>query len=201
MSLGPEPGKEGEVTLLLRRLQRGDAEAGDRLFPLVYEELRRLAGSFMGREQAGHTLQATVLVNEAFMRLAGQEVPWQSRGHFMAIAAAAMRRVLVDHARARAAQKRGGGMDPVTLQEGLAVSPGGQVDVLALHQALERLSDRDPRQGRVVELRFFGDLSVEEVAEVLEVSAITVKRDWRHARAWLHRELSGAPGPRGGSLT
>lgn len=180
----------GEVTLLLRRLQKGDDTAGDRLLPLVYEELRRLAGSFMAREREGHTIQATVLVNEAYIRLAGQDAEWRNRSHFMAIAAAAMRRVLVDHARSRAAEKRGGGREAVTLREDLASAAPGGLDVLDLHRALERLAEYDPRQARVVELRFFGDLSVDETAEVLGVSPVTVKRDWRHARAWLHRELT-----------
>ncbi len=185
---GPDP---GEVTQLLRDLQDGEPDAGDRLLPLVYEELRRIAGGFMARERAGHTLQPTALVNEAFIRLAGQkDSAWQSRSHFMSIAAAAMRRVLVDHARARAAEKRGGGKDPLTLREGLIQSPTGDVDVLALNEALERLTQLNARQGRVVELRFFGGLNVEEAALVLGVSAATVKRDWQHARAWLRRELA-----------
>ncbi|MCA9739433.1 MAG: sigma-70 family RNA polymerase sigma factor [Gemmatimonadetes bacterium] len=183
----PDP---GAVTRLLRDFQSGDPHAGDQLYPLIYRELRRLAGSFMARERPGHTLQATVLVHEAFIRLAGQRrSEWQNRSHFMSIAASAMRRILVDHARSRGAEKRGGGRDPLTLHEDLSLSPTGDVDVLALHAALERLTELDARQGRVVELRFFAGLSVEEVADLLGISTPTVKRDWRHARAWLKREL------------
>jgi len=181
-----------EVTVLLHQMQAGEEGAADRLFPVIYDELRRLAGSYMSRERPDHTLQPTALVHEAYGKLVDQSKPWANRSHFMAIAATAMRRVLLDHARKRNAEKRGGGAARVTLQEDLAFSESDQLDILALDQVLQRLTELDPRGGRVVELRFFGGLSVEETAEVLGVSANTVKRDWRYSRAWLRRELSDA---------
>lgn len=186
-----------EVTRLLQEFQRGNPDAAERLMPLVYDELRRLASSFMRRERSDHTLQPTALVHEAYMRLVDQRsVEWRDRSHFLAIAAQAMRRILVDHARRRGAEKRGGG-NRVTLQESMAVSEGQEVDVLALEEALHELETLDERQVRVVELRFFGGLTVEETAEALGVSAPTVVRDWRHAKAWLRRRLdaSGGDGP------
>lgn len=179
-----------EVTILLNQLQAGNEQAANELFPIIYEELRRLAGGFMSRERSDHTLQPTALVHEAYGKLMGQEAPWSNRSHFMAIAATAMRRVLLDYARKRKAEKRGGGASQVTLKEELLLVDDRGLDILALDQALTRLAELDERQGRVVELRFFGGLSVEEAAAVLGVSPNTVKRDWRHARAWLHRELS-----------
>jgi len=179
-----------EVTILLNQLQAGEEAAADELFPIIYEELRRLAGGFMSRERTDHTLQPTALVHEAYGKLMAQESPWSNRSHFMAIAATAMRRVLLDHARKRKADKRGGGAAQITLKEELFLTDGRGLDIEALDQALTRLAAMDERQGRVVELRFFGGLSVEETARVLGVSPNTVKRDWRHARAWLHRELS-----------
>ena len=155
-------------------------------------ELRRLARSYMRRERPGHTLQTTALVNEAFLRLTdARGVRWQDRAHFLAIAARLMRRVLVDHARSRGYRKRGGGAERVTLDEGLAAAPEPEVDVVALDRALQSLAEVDARKSRVIELRFFGGLSVEETAEVLHVSTDTVKRDWRLARLWLLRELEG----------
>jgi RNA polymerase sigma factor (TIGR02999 family) len=160
--------------------------------PLVYDELRRLARHYMGRERAGHTLQTTALVNEAFLRLTdARHVRWQDRAHFLGISARLMRRVLVDYARRRVFQKRGGAAQRVTLHEDLVSAPDPAVDVVALDRALEALAKVDPRKTRVVELRFFGGLSVEETAEVLQVSADTVKRDWRMAKLWLLRELEG----------
>ena len=184
----------GPVTQLLRAWGDGDDTAVEQLVPLVEAELRRLARAYMRRERRGHTLQTTALVNEAFLRLTdARQVRWQDRTHFLGISAQLMRRVLVDHARSRAAGKRGGAAHRVTLDEGLAVSasPLPSVDVLALDRALAALSGADARKGRVVELRFFGGLSVEETAAVLHVSTDTIKRDWRLAKLWLLRELEG----------
>lgn len=182
----------GAVTQLLQAWGNGDDGALERLTPLVEEELRRLARGYMARERRGHTLQTTALVNEAFLRLTdARHVGWQDRAHFLGISARLMRRVLVDHARSRGYRKRGGGAERVTLDEGLIASPEPAVDVLALDRALEALSAVDVRKGRVIELRFFGGLSVEETAEVLHVSPDTVKRDWRLAKLWLLRELEG----------
>ena len=182
----------GAVTRLLRAWGNGDDGALDRLTPLVEAELRRLARGYMSRERRGHTLQITALVNEAFLRLTdARRVGWQDRAHFLGISARLMRRVLVDHARARGYRKRGGGAERVTLTEGLLLSAEPAVDVVALDRALEVLAAVDARKGRVIELRFFGGLSVEETAEVLHVSPDTVKRDWRLAKLWLLRELEG----------
>jgi RNA polymerase sigma factor (TIGR02999 family) len=183
----------GAVTELLRAWGNGDDGALERLLPLVEAELRRLARGYMRRERAGHSLQTTALVNEAFLRLTGARgVRWQDRAHFLGISARLMRRVLVDHARSRGYRKRGGGAHRMTLDEGLVRAPEPDVDLLALDRALQALSVVDPRKGRTVELRFFGGLSVEETAEVLQVSPDTVKRDWRLAKLWLLRELNGA---------
>lgn len=170
---------------------KGDQAAGDRLLPVVYAELHRRAAAAMRREQDGHTLQPTALVNEAYMRLFDQHrVAWQNRAQFYGVAAQLMRRILIDHAREHLAGKRGGGARQVTLS-GIEVAPTDDaVDVLALHEALERLAALDPRQARLVELRYFGGLNIEETAEALEVSPATVKRDWAIARAWLKRELA-----------
>ena len=182
----------GEVTQLLRAWSDGEKSALERLIPLVEVELRRLARMYMSHERRGHTLQPTALVNEAFLRLTGaQRVRWQDRAHFLGISARLMRRVLVDHARSRGYRKRGGGAQLVTLNEGLVAVPEPAVDVVALDRALEKLAAVDPRQSRVIELRFFGGLSVEETAEVLHVSPDTVKRDWRLAKLWLLRDLEG----------
>jgi RNA polymerase sigma factor (TIGR02999 family) len=182
----------GAVTQLLQAWGNGDDGALERLTPLVEAELRRLARAYMARERRGHTLQITALVNEAFVRLTdARRVGWQDRAHFLGISARLMRRVLVDHARSRAYLKRGGGAERVTLDEGLIVSPEPALDVVALDRALEALAAVDVRKVRVIELRFFGGLSVEETADVLHVSADTVKRDWRLAKLWLLRELEG----------
>lgn len=182
----------GAVTELLRAWSGGDDGALERLTPLVEAELRRLARGYMRRERRGHTLQTTALVNEAFLRLTdAHAIGWQDRAHFLGIAARLMRRVLVDHARARGYRKRGGGVQRVTLNEGLVPSPEPALNLIALDRALEALAAVDPRKSRVIELRFFGGLSVEETAEVLHVSADTVKRDWRLAKLWLLRELEG----------
>jgi RNA polymerase sigma-70 factor (ECF subfamily) len=184
-----------DITRLLSRVQNGDASAADRLMPLVYEELRRLADGYLRREAPGHTLQATALVHEAYLRMVDQrDAQWRSRAHFLAMSAQMIRRILVDHARARRAAKRGGKEEPITLQEsiGLVASAEPPVDLLDLHDALEELARRNERQARVVELRYFGGLTVEAAAHVLGVSSRTVKDDWRFARAWLRaRLLSG----------
>ena len=162
----------------------------DALVPIVYEELRRLAHHYMRGERAGHTLQTTALVNEAYMRLVEvKRIEWRSRGHFFAMAATTMRRVLVDHARERARDKRGGGLVFTTLS-GHGVTSSPAIDVLALDEALDRLADMDPQQAQIVELRYFTGLTIEETAEALGISPATVKRDWTWARAWLYQRLS-----------
>jgi RNA polymerase sigma-70 factor, ECF subfamily len=181
----------GPVTILLRHWREGDADAFNQLVPLVQDELHTIAVRCMKRERAVHSLQATALVNEAYIRLVdAQLVNWHDRAHFLAMAARLMRRVLVDHARAQRYQKRGGGAVHVTL-DGLDVAAAGQgTDVLALHDALSALDELDHRKSKVIELRFFGGLSVEETAHVLDVSQLTVMRDWKFAKAWLFRELN-----------
>jgi RNA polymerase sigma factor (TIGR02999 family) len=180
-----------EVTQLLAAWRNGQPEALDQLMPLVYDELRRLARHYMAREGPGHTLQTTALVNEAYLRLAGQQpVDWQNRAHFFAVAAQVMRHLLVDHARARQYQKRGGGAQRVELEEAMVIAPEQDVELLALDEALSRLAALDLRKSRLVELRYFGGLSAAETAEVLGLSEITVKREWLKAKAWLYRELS-----------
>ena len=178
------------VTELLRAWTDGDETALEQLLPLVEAELRRLARGCMARERRGHTLQATALINETFLRLIdARRVRWQDRAHFIGIAARLMRRVLVDHARSRGYQKRGGGARRVTLTDALLVSPEPALDLIALDRALEGLAAVDARKAKVIELRYFGGLSVEEAADVLHVSMDTVKRDWRLAKMWLLREL------------
>jgi RNA polymerase sigma-70 factor (ECF subfamily) len=181
----------GEVTQLLLAWRNGDQEAVDKLLPLVYEELHRLAARYMGRERTDHTLQTTALVNEAYVRLTdGGLVHWQDRSHFFAVSAQIMRRILVDAARAHRSDKRGGEHPHVSFDEALTVSPEPRPDLLALDEALNALAAIDPRKSKVVELRFFGGLSVQETAQALNVSPDTVMRDWRLAKAWLLRELS-----------
>ena len=180
-----------EITRLLVAWGEGDEAALDELSPLVYEELHRLAHHYMGRERAAHTLQTTALVNEAYVRLIDwKNVRWQNRAHFFAVSAQLMRRILVDFARARGYDKRGGRARAVTLDEAALVADEKGTDLVALDEALVTLAELDPRQSKVVELRFFGGLTNEEVSEVLKVSEGTVRRDWSLARAWLHRELS-----------
>jgi RNA polymerase sigma-70 factor, ECF subfamily len=180
------------VTELLRAWSDGDDGALEQLVPLVEGELRRLARGYMARERRDHTLQTTALVNEAFVRLTdARQVRWQDRAHFLGISARLMRRVLVDYARRRGFHKRGGGAERVSLHEDLVTGLDPAFDVVALDRALEALGNVDPRKGRIVELRFFGGLSVEETATVLQVSPETVKRDWRLAKLWLLRELEG----------
>jgi RNA polymerase sigma-70 factor (ECF subfamily) len=181
----------GHVTQLLADVQDGRPNAAPQLFPLVYEELRRLARRQMRSERSDHTLQATALVHEAYFRLVNQpERTWQNRTHFIRIAAQVMRRMLIDYARARRTDKREGGLQRVPLEEPLLLTEEQSDELLALNEALERLAQFDPRQSRVVELRFFGGLTVEETAEALGMSPKTVKRDWSVARAWLHREVT-----------
>jgi RNA polymerase sigma factor (TIGR02999 family) len=180
-----------DVTQLLVDWRNGDPEALDRLLPVVYDELRRLARGYLGRERSDHTLAATALVNEAFLRLIDQrKVQWQGRSHFFGIAAQMMRRILVDHARQHNAGKRGGAARKLALDEALALSEEKDLDLVALDDALKDLAALDPRQSRIVELRFFGGLDIEETAEALEISPATVKREWNMAKAWLYRQIS-----------
>jgi len=179
----------GGVTQLLQAWSEGDRSALDRLTPIVYEELRRLARRYLRRERTGHSLQTTLLVNEAYVRLVDyKRMQWQNRAHFFAVSAQLMRRILVEHAR-RHNLKRGGGLQHVSLDEAGEVGGGRTTDLVALDDAMNALARLDPRKARVVEMRFFGGLSVEETAEVLKISTVTVMRDWSTARAWLFREL------------
>jgi RNA polymerase sigma factor (TIGR02999 family) len=179
-----------DLTQLLLAWGDGDREALDELTPQVYRELKKLAGSYLRRERAGHTLQPTALAHEAFIKLIDQRnVRWRNRAHFFGIAAQAMRRILVDHARARLAGKRGSGGAVVSLDEAIDVSDSRADQLLALDEALKRLAQLDPNRGRVIELRYFGGLTLEETAEVLGVSRATVIREWRMAKAWLYGEL------------
>ena len=185
------PAQAGEVTRILQAAGDGDTAAARRLFPLVYDELRALAGSLFQNQGPNHTLQPTALVHDAYMRMVGQpEGAWKDRAHFLAVAAQAMRQILIDHARRKKAEKRGSGWDRVTLDEAVALDGERTLDVLALDEAMTRLSGLDERKARVVELRFFGGLTNEEVASVLDVSRATVADDWTVARAWLRGELS-----------
>jgi RNA polymerase sigma factor (TIGR02999 family) len=178
-----------DVSQLLVDLNRGDQGALVELIPLVYAELRALADSMMRRERSDHTLQPTALVHEAFLRLVDQDLHLQNRGHFFGVAAQAMRHILVEHARARHAQKRGGEAQKLALDEAIDQPEEREVDLIALDDALNGLAAFDPQQARIVELRYFGGLTIEEVAQVLGISPATVKRDWALARAWLHREI------------
>lgn len=180
-----------EVTQLLLDWSEGNQAALDKLLPLVYKELRRLAHSYLRRERPGHTLQTTALVHEAYLKLVDQRrVHWQNRAHFFGVAAQLMRRIVVDHARGHKRAKRGGGAQMLSLDEATVVSRKPNPDLIALDEALTRLAEIDGRKARIVELRFFGGLEVEETAEFLKVSPITVIREWKMAKAWLHRELS-----------
>jgi len=191
----------GDVTFLLNKLADGDQEAGAKLVPLVYNELRRLAARCLQRERENHTLQATALVHEAYIKLTAQRsARWQNRAQFFALAAQAMRRILVDYARTQQRIRRGGKQQKVTLDEALLISPDRTEELIAVHESLSRLEKLDPRQSRIVELRYFGGLTVEEVAEVLGVSSKTVTREWNTARAWLYgdlRERNADDAPRG----
>lgn len=179
------------ITQLLERWSQGDEEALDQLMPLVYDELHRLAGAYLRRERGEHTLQPTALVNEAYLKLVRQRnIKWQNRAQFFGVAAQLMRRILVDHARANYADKRGGDRVNVSLKNIGAFGTQPTADVLALHDVLNRLAEIDPDQSRIVELRFFGGLTIEEAAEVMQVSHSTVEREWKIAKAWLKRELT-----------
>lgn len=181
------------VTQLLAHWSHGDDAALGELTPLVYEELRRLAHHHMGGQRPDHTLQTTALVNEAYLRLAGQTNPsWQDRAHFFAVAARAMRQILVNYAKSSRAQKRGGGAVKVELDEGAIVSPEISKEIVDLNEALERLAALDSRKARVVELKYFAGLNHDEIAEVMKVSSVTVRRDWVFAKAWLYSELHNA---------
>lgn len=190
-----DPSSPTDVTDLLVAWSNGNQAARDQLMGVVYDELHRLARRYMRRESPGHTLQTSALLNEAFLRLVDQKnVQWQNRAHFFGIAAQMMRRILVDHARSRSYAKRGGGARNLSLDEGLIVSDARNEEVVNVHEALERLTVFDSRKGQIVELRFFGGLSIEETAEVLGVSPGTVMRDWTLAKAWLRREMSPESG-------
>ena len=183
---------QADVTRLLVNWSQGDQRALEQLTPMVYAELRRLADRYLRRERPGHTLQSTALVHEAWMKLIDQHnVQWQNRAHFFGVAAQLIRRILVDYARNRHAAKRGAHACKLSLDEAIAVPQKRDLDLVALDDALEDLSKLDPQQGRIVELRFFAGLSIEETAEVLHISPATVKRDWVTAKAWLFREMSG----------
>jgi RNA polymerase sigma factor (TIGR02999 family) len=186
---------KGRVTQLLKAMAKGDSEAADKLLPLVYGELHRLASSYMRRERPDHTLQATALINEAYLRLAREDTDWNSRQHFIGVAANVMRRVLVDYARAHKAEHRGGGMKRIEMRDDLVISAEKLDEVAVLDEALCSLESLNPRQGRVVELRYFGGLSVEQIASLLGVSPRSVKRDWSLARIWLFRELQPSAAP------
>jgi RNA polymerase sigma-70 factor (ECF subfamily) len=182
-----------EITELLNRVAPGDATALDRLLPVVYDELRRLAARHLSAERAGHTLQPTALAHEAYLKLVGQrESRWQNRAHFLGVAARVMRRILVDYARQRKAEKRGGGEAPVSLDTSTMIEERPQLAFDDLDHALNDLARLSERQAHVVELRYFGGLTLEETGEVLGISVVTVKRDWAVARAWLYRELTGS---------
>lgn len=182
---------KAEITKLL---QAGDEESLAKLLPLVYDELRSLAAALFSRERANHTLQPTALVHEAYLRLTtgSDKLSWQNRAHFFGIAANSMRQILVNHAKARRREKRGGGQTLIALDESISFSYARDLDVLALNEALETLAQLDARQVRIVELRFFGGLTLEETATMLDVSTATVSREWEMARTWLYRQLSGS---------
>ncbi len=183
--------KSEEITELLLAWNRGDDRARDELMPLIYDELRRVARNLLRRERPGHTLQPTALVNEAFLRMVDQSrVNWQNRAHFFGAAARLMRQVLVNHAEARQAAKRGGQAERVSINEIDLTAVEHEVDLVALDETLKRLEQIDPPQSRIVELRYFSGLTIEEIAEVMNISPATVKREWSTARAWLRRELS-----------
>ncbi|HKH74026.1 MAG TPA: sigma-70 family RNA polymerase sigma factor [Vicinamibacterales bacterium] len=187
-------GQSGAVSRLLKAWGRGDLHARDDLVPVVYGELQRRAGAYLRRERPDHTLQPTALVHEAFMRLMGQDrVAWQNRAHFFAMAAQMMRRILIDHARERQAAKRLGAGMKVMLDDRIGAVQPRECELIALDQALVELTRLDPRQGQIVELRYFGGLSEQEVGEVLSISRATVSREWQTARAWLYRRITPAP--------
>ena len=178
------------VTRLLLEISEGNRNAVEELLPLIYDELRRLAGGYLRRERVGHTLEATAVVHEAYLRLVDQtRVQWQNRAQFFGVAASLMRRILVDYARNHGANKRGGGVEKISLEDGLVASADRSAELVAVHDALETLAQVDPLKSRIVELRFFGGLSIEETAEVLNSSTATINRQWRMAKAWLYGQL------------
>jgi len=189
--MDPDRTQQSKVTRLLYELSGGNRAAVDELTPLVYQELKRLARLQLRRERLGHTLQVTALVHEAYLKLVDQRaVTWQNRAHFFGVAAQVMRRILLDYAKTRDRSKRGGGVQKISLDDALAISDDRASELVEIEDALTRLEVFDPRQAKIVELRFYGGLTVEETAEALGVSAPTIKREWAMARAWLHRELS-----------
>jgi RNA polymerase sigma factor (TIGR02999 family) len=189
----PRIAPQHEITQLLAQWREGNQSALDELYPLVYDELHRLARRYMSRERKGHTLQTTALINEAYVRLVDQKnVPWANRSHFFAISAQIMRRILIDHARRHRYAKRGGGAQQVSLEEAAIVVPDQSGELLRLDEALKSLAEMDPRRSQVVELRYFGGLNNEEIAGVLQISENTVTRDWNMARAWLYQQLTGS---------
>jgi RNA polymerase sigma factor (TIGR02999 family) len=184
----------GEVTRLLKAMNAGDAAAAEQLLPLIYKELHRIAEAYMRRERPDHTLQATALIHEAYLRLMGGNIDFDNRGHFIGLAAHVMRRVLVDYARQHNAERRAGGLRRVEIQEELAISPERLDEVLILDGAMERLKEKNPRQAQLVELRYFGGLSVDQIAAILGIAPRSVKRDWFLARMFLYSELSPGEG-------
>jgi RNA polymerase sigma factor (TIGR02999 family) len=195
MWMDPRP---GEVTRLLKAINDGDSAAAEDLLPLVYAELHRIANAYMRRERTGHTLQPTALINEAYLRLVGEDIEWTNRAHFIGLTAHVMRRVLVDYARQHNAERRAGGLRRVEMEDNLAISPERLDEVLFLDEVMAKLEAKNPRQARVVELRYFGGLSVEQIAEILNVAPRSVKRDWALARIFLFAELNpGAKLPNG----
>ncbi len=190
MASGKQQNPTGQVTELLVRFRQGDREAEAELIPLVYSELRRLASISLNRERPNHTLEPTALVHEAFLRMTNENQPeWQNRAHFFGVASRLMRQILVDHARRHRTRKRGGANEKLTLDNVFAFTQEKSDEVVKLDEALGRLSEKDERQARIVEMKFFGGLSIEEIAAVLEISGRTVKREWMVARAWLHQEI------------
>jgi RNA polymerase sigma factor (TIGR02999 family) len=185
-----ETRKSQEITVFLKAWSGGNREAADRLMQLVYKELRKLAAKYLQKQHSDHTLQPTALVHEAYMKLIdASQVDWQDRAHFFAVAAQTMRHILVDHARAATADKRGGGVQKIALDEAVSFSEKQDIDLIALDEALQQLAEQDATQSRIIELRFFGGLTVEETAAVLKISPATVKREWAMARAWLYRQI------------
>lgn len=189
----PDPNTRANITQLLIGWGKGDRTALDEMLPLVYSELKRLASYYLGRERVGHTLQTTALVHEAYMRLVDQQhVDWKNRAHFLGLAAEMMRRILVNYARDRAAAKRGGGAKRISLSMVDEAGEQPDIDLIALDQALTKLAALDARKSRIVELKFFGGMTTEETAEVMEISGATVEREWMVARAWLYRAVAGS---------
>jgi len=184
--------KPHEISVILKDWSGGDRASADVLLTLVYDELRKIAGQYLRKERSGHTLQPTALVHEAYMKLIDiSDINWQDRAHFFAVSANVMRHILVDHARAKLAEKRGGDVQRIALEDAVSLSNEPDVDVLAVDDALKELAEFDEQQSRIVELRFFGGLTIEETAHVVGISPATVKREWAMAKAWLHRKLTG----------